>query len=65
MRASGTFEVEEFSPAQLRKAEPAVETAVPVGVATLRKRYGGEIDGVSTTLFTAAYDQGSGTGTGR
>lgn len=40
-----------------------VETAVPVGVATMRKRYEGEVGGVSATLFTAAYDQGSGTGT--
>ncbi|MEV6837596.1 DUF3224 domain-containing protein [Streptomyces sp. NPDC051133] len=63
MRASGTFTVEEFTPAELRLPEPVVETAVPVGVATLRKRYEGEVTGVSGTLFTAAYDQGSATGT--
>ncbi|MGW5425897.1 DUF3224 domain-containing protein [Streptomyces sp. NPDC004059] len=63
MRTSGTFEVEEFTPAQVRLPEPVVGTAVPVGVATMRKRYEGEVAGVSQTLFTAAYDQSSGTGT--
>ena len=63
MRASGTFKVEEFTPAEVRLPEPVVETAVPVGVATMRKRYEGEVAGVSGTLFTAAYDQSSGTGT--
>ncbi|MGW1909431.1 DUF3224 domain-containing protein [Streptomyces sp. NPDC002076] len=63
MRASGTFKVEEFTPAEVRLPEPVVETAVPVGVATMRKRYEGEVAGVSQTLFTAAYDQSSGTGT--
>ncbi|OLZ70820.1 hypothetical protein AV521_12445 [Streptomyces sp. IMTB 2501] len=63
MRASGTFKVEEFTPAEVRLPEPVVETAVPVGVATMRKRYEGEVAGVSATLFTAAYDQSSATGT--
>ncbi|MGW7821371.1 DUF3224 domain-containing protein [Streptomyces puniciscabiei] len=63
MRASGTFKVEEFTPADVRLPEPVVETAVPVGVATMRKRYEGEVAGVSQTLFSAAYDQASGTGT--
>lgn len=63
MRASGTFQVEDFTSAPVQMPEPAVETAVPVGVATMRKRYEGEVSGVSATLFTAAYDQGSGTGT--
>ncbi|MGV4982428.1 DUF3224 domain-containing protein [Streptomyces sp. NPDC001709] len=63
MKASGTFKVEEFTPAEVRLPEPVVETAVPVGVATMRKRYEGEVAGVSQTLFTAAYDQSSGTGT--
>ncbi|MGW4562267.1 DUF3224 domain-containing protein [Streptomyces sp. NPDC004561] len=63
MRASGTFMVGEFTPASVRVPEPVVETAVPVGVATMRKRYEGETAGVSATLFTAAYDQDSATGT--
>lgn len=40
-----------------------VETAVPVGVATMRKQYEGEVAGWSATLFTAAYDQATATGT--
>src|SRR5689334_9816005 len=62
MRASGTFTVEEFTPAAVRPPEPVVETAVPVGVATMRKRYDGEVGGRSVTLFTAAYDQAAATG---
>ncbi|MFE2100176.1 MULTISPECIES: DUF3224 domain-containing protein [unclassified Streptomyces] len=61
MRASGTFKVAEFTPAEV--AGPVVETAVPVGVATMRKQYEGEVSGVSATLFTAAYDQATATGT--
>ncbi|WP_460067741.1 DUF3224 domain-containing protein [Streptomyces sp. YKOK-I1] len=62
MRASGTFSVHAFVPAGL-KPEPAVETALPVGVATMEKRYEGEVTGRSATLFTAAYDQATGVGT--
>ncbi|OIJ68918.1 DUF3224 domain-containing protein [Streptomyces mangrovisoli] len=61
MRASGTFSVADFVPAPV--PAPPVETAVPVGVATMRKEYDGEVTGRSATLFTAAYDQASGTGT--
>ncbi|MEU5891132.1 DUF3224 domain-containing protein [Streptomyces sp. NPDC047461] len=61
MRASGTFKVADFTPAPV--PSPAIETAVPVGVATMEKEYEGEVAGRSATLFTAAYDQGSGVGT--
>ncbi|MER6183595.1 DUF3224 domain-containing protein [Streptomyces sp. NPDC001652] len=61
MRASGTFKVADFTPAAV--PAPAIETAVPVGVATMEKEYEGEVAGRSATLFTAAYDQGSGVGT--
>jgi hypothetical protein len=61
MRASGTFKVADFTPASL--PAPAIETAVPVGVATMEKQYEGEVTGRSATLFTAAYDQSSGVGT--
>lgn len=44
-------------------AEPAVRTAVPVGVATMEKRYEGEVAGRSATLFTSAFDQAAGVGT--
>ncbi|KUN23699.1 hypothetical protein AQJ23_24150 [Streptomyces antibioticus] len=61
MRASGTFKVADFTPAPV--PAPAIETAVPVGVATMEKTYEGEVTGRSATLFTAAYDQGTGVGT--
>ncbi|KUN81533.1 DUF3224 domain-containing protein [Streptomyces griseoruber] len=62
MRASGTFSVHAFVPTGL-KPEPAVATALPVGVATMEKRYEGEVTGRSATLFTAAFDQATGVGT--
>lgn len=49
-----------FSPASV--TGPAVETALPVGVATMEKRYEGEVTGRSATLFTSAFDQALGTG---
>lgn len=61
MRASGTFKVADFNPAPV--PSPGIETAVPVGVATMEKEYEGEVAGRSATLFTAAYDQASGVGT--
>jgi len=51
-----------FTPAEL-SPEPAVATGLPVGVATMEKRYEGEVQGRSATLFTAAFDQSSGIGT--
>lgn len=62
MRANGTFSVEAFVPTEL-KPEPAVVTGLPVGVATMEKRFEGEVAGRSATLFTAAYDQETGVGT--
>ncbi|MFJ2570807.1 DUF3224 domain-containing protein [Streptomyces halstedii] len=62
MRASGTFTVQAFVPAEL-KPEPAVSTALPVGVATMEKRFEGETAGRSATLFTSAFDQATGVGT--
>jgi hypothetical protein len=59
MRASGTFNVANFTPAPV--PGPAIETALPVGVATMEKQYEGEVVGRSATLFTAAYAQESGT----
>ncbi|GAA2094845.1 hypothetical protein GCM10009780_40980 [Actinomadura alba] len=61
MRASGTFKVADFTPAPV--PSPAIETALSVGVATMEKQYEGEVVGRSTTLFTSAFDQPSGTGT--
>ena len=42
---------------------PAVPTALPVGVATMEKRYQGDVEGRSATLFTSAFDQAGGVGT--
>ncbi|HMC71383.1 MAG TPA: DUF3224 domain-containing protein [Mycobacteriales bacterium] len=62
MRAAGTFSVKAFVPTEL-VPDPAVPTAVPVGVATMEKHFEGEVAGRSATLFTAAYDQATGVGT--
>ncbi|MEU6958382.1 DUF3224 domain-containing protein [Streptomyces chrestomyceticus] len=61
MRASGTFDVADSTSAPM--AGPAIETALPVGVATLRKQYEGQVTGVSAPLSTAAFDRTTGTGT--
>jgi hypothetical protein len=61
MRATGTFKVADFTPTPVPTAP--IETALPVGVATMEKEYEGEIAGRSATLFTAAFDQAGGTGT--
>lgn len=62
MRASGTFTVQSFVPADVTP-EPAVTTALPVSVATMEKRFDGEIAGRAVTVFTSAYDQDAGVGT--
>ncbi|WP_250031396.1 DUF3224 domain-containing protein [Paractinoplanes maris] len=61
MRATGTFAVADFTPAPLLAA--GVTTGLPVGLATMRKSFSGEVDGRSETVFTAAFDPGSNTGT--
>jgi len=50
-RSEGTFEVRGFTPADV---EPAVDvaTAMQLGVATMEKRFTGEVDGTSATWFT-------------
>jgi hypothetical protein len=61
MHASATFTVADFAPAGMRSSP--IETALPVSVATMTKQFDGEIRGRSATVFTAAYDQATGTGT--
>jgi hypothetical protein len=61
MRVSGTFEVTAFAPTSV--PSPEITTALPVGVATIAKRYAGEVAGRSATLFTSAFDQAAGVGT--
>lgn len=62
MRAHGTFSVVSFAPADL-VVLPDVATGLPVGVATMEKRFEGAAVGRSATVFTSAYDQASGVGT--
>jgi len=62
MRANGTFSVKAFNPTSIAP-EPAIETALPVGVALMEKHYEGAIAGRSATVFTAAFDQATGVGT--
>ena len=62
MRANGTFSVKAFNPTSLAP-EPAIETALPVGVVLMEKHYEGAIAGRSATVFTAAFDQAAGIGT--
>lgn len=62
MKAQATFTVENFKPAQIETGS-AIETALPVSIATMTKRYTGEIAGISSTIFTAAFDPAAGKGT--
>jgi hypothetical protein len=62
LKAAGTFSVLSFVPTDL-VPEPAIATNLPVGVSRMEKRFEGEIAGRSATLFTAAFDQATGTGT--
>ncbi|MFF3062724.1 DUF3224 domain-containing protein [Streptomyces sp. NPDC057909] len=61
MRASGTFTVKGFTPADLAPS-PAVSTGTPVGVATMEKHFEGDVTGHSATLFTYALDQATNVG---
>jgi hypothetical protein len=60
MRATGTFRVESFNPVAI---DAPIETALPVGVATMVKAYEGAVSGRSATIFTSAFDQARGVGT--
>jgi len=61
MRVEGTFTTHDFAPAEIAPAFE-VDTAVPVGVATMEKRYDGGISGRSATIFTSAFDPATGIG---
>jgi hypothetical protein len=43
--------------------EPSVATGLPVGLATMDKRYEGDVEGRSATWFASAFDESSGVGT--
>lgn len=62
MQATSTFSVHDWAPTEVTPTPP-VETGTPIGVATMRKVFVGALEGQSSTIFTAAYDQASGTGT--
>ncbi|MFT4296586.1 MAG: DUF3224 domain-containing protein [Micropruina sp.] len=62
MHASATFTVHDWAPTPVVPV-PEVVTGTPVGVATMRKVFTGTVDGQSSTIFTAAFDQTTGTGT--
>lgn len=62
MRATGTFKVITFDTAPVAPA-PEITTNLSVGVATMEKAYEGEVTGRSATLFTSAFDHGTGVGT--
>ncbi|MEV0298213.1 DUF3224 domain-containing protein [Nocardia sp. NPDC050710] len=61
MKATGTFSVASFVPAEV-SPQPAITTALPVGIATIEKIFEGDIAGRSATLFTSAFDHAAGTG---
>ena len=63
MRAEGTFTVASFVPASLTPPPPAIEVGLPVGTAVMEKVYEGDVSGRSSTIFTSAFDMGTGVGT--
>ncbi|MFC5064468.1 DUF3224 domain-containing protein [Actinomycetospora atypica] len=62
MQTSGTFRVAAFDPTDVT-VDPAIATALPIGIARMEKVYEGDVAGRSATLFTAAFDETSGQGT--
>lgn len=62
MHLTGTFTAHDFAPTAITPLPP-IQTALPLGVSTMRKTYTGDISGQSATLFTAAFDRATGKGT--
>jgi hypothetical protein len=62
MRAASVFTVKSFSPTEVAPTPP-VTTNVAVGVAHIEKSFSGDVTGTSSTLFTSAFDHGTGVGT--
>jgi hypothetical protein len=63
MRAEGTFHVASFVPAEIQPSPAAIEVGIPVGTAVMEKQYEGDVSGRSATVFTSAFDMGTGVGT--
>lgn len=53
MQTTATFTVSSFEPTELTGV---IETGAPVSVARMVKEFNGRIQGLSTTLFTSAFD---------
>lgn len=62
MQTSGTYRVASFEPTDVT-VDPAITTALPIGLGRMEKVYEGDVSGRSATLFTAAFDETSGQGT--
>ncbi len=58
-QADGTFEVAAFDQAEVPTAV-TITTAMQTGVATMEKRFAGDVEGRSATLFTSARNADSG-----
>jgi hypothetical protein len=63
MRAEGTFTVASFVPASVAPPPAPIEVGLPVGTAVMEKVYEGDVSGRSATIFTSAFDMGTGVGT--
>ncbi|MHA7777317.1 DUF3224 domain-containing protein [Roseibium sp. M-1] len=61
MKAAATCSAGNFRNVDMPPA-PSIATAYPVSVTTMEKRYCGDIEGRSATVFTAAFDEVSGRG---
>ena len=59
LRAEGTFEVASFDAVGVPPVI-TITTAMETGLATMEKRYAGEVEGRSTTLFTSVRNADSG-----
>jgi hypothetical protein len=62
MRVEGEFSVASYAPAELSVKPLDITTGVSVGIAVMEKQFTGAIDGRSATLFTSAFDPGTGVG---
>lgn len=60
MQTTSTFTVASFEPTEVAGE---IETGTPVGVSRMVKNFSGGLEGRSTTLFLAAFDQVAGVGT--
>ncbi len=55
MEAAATFTTRHFTPTGVSPV-PHIATALPLSISTMEKAYSGEITGISSTVFSAAFD---------